>query len=331
MTTSTLMPGLRAASLTPLGLVHGVPVYGLQGGRSGGGISFAVGPDDHDPDLGDDDDEDDDDDDDDADDEDEPRGRSRARRSRDDDDDDADQDDDGDDWTPPTRDQWQRVQGALKKANGEAGKRRRLAKDMDRLGITDLPTWLSARGLDPETGQPYGDDVVDPDEQDDGIFDDHVDPRDQRQRDRKYARDVTAAERRGAQRARDELVPILAQSAAVNALRDAGFTGNQARLERALRLIDASQLDVEMDGANFDIQGLDEQIEEIKSEFPEFFRRDGMEDARRGQRTSNRASTRRSSSRDVDGGTGGRASGKPKTWAEQALGQMNLSTGRRGR
>lgn len=335
---STSAPAFRApgpfplggSPFTPLGwTTGGTPVYPAQGGRgNGGGIDFIVGDDDGpDPEFDDDRDEDDDEDDEQDDD---PRARRRpARRD----------DGEGDEWTPPDRDSYERLTTALKRANSEAGRRRRVGKEMERLGITDLSTWLTERGIDPATGHPFGNDVVSPgdgdlDEQPDGRrrrtdeygYEREPEPRDDdrtaRQRDREVARQVLTAEQRGRAAARDELMPVLAEYAARTALRDAGFTGTKAQLERALRSIDPGTLDLDLDGDSFELVGIDEAIEELRNDLPGFFEDRGEHRTTRpGGRTSRGA-------RDVDGGDRGRQRAKPQqTWAEKMAEQM----ARRGR
>lgn len=348
------MTTLHAAPLflspyTPVGwTVSGIPVYPAQGGRSGGGVQFAVGDDDgDDPEFDDEQDGDDD------------RlpasmrgkaSRAKTTRSRaqadddDDDDDDDDQDDDADEddpddgWTPPDRDAYERLTTALKRANGEAGKRRRVGKAMDKLGIDDFETWLTARGIDPGTGRPIGSDVVDPDADDtegdgygpDGDYEREDDVRrpsaaDERKRDRDTARQLLAAEQRGRRAERETMMPILAEVTARNALRAAGFVGTDSQLERALRTIDHDAIELDMDDSGFELLGIEEAIEGLREDFPTFFeapktrrtrevRETRPNDARRSRTTGG--------ARAVDGGDRGRQPRKALGWAEQMVAQM---------
>jgi len=335
MTTTAVKPGLRAASASPYTpiayTVLGVPVYSAQGGRSGGSrIEFAVGDDEgDDPEFDDDDDsgrDADDDADDDDDDEDEPAAR-KARRGRQQQDDGEDEDGEDADWTPPDRATWDRVTGSLKRANAEAGKRRRIGKYADKLGIDDFGTWLTERGIDPETGHPYGDDVVDPrdDTADVDQYEDDPrrgdDERSRRQRDKEHARAVLTAERRGEQKAREELMPILAEHAARLALRDAGFTGDDRQLRRIMRTIDPDELDLDLDGDSFELLGIEEAITQLQEDFPNLF--EERKPARRRTAATARTATRASrGARDVDGGGRGRQQAAPKTWEEKIAAQM---------
>lgn len=328
MTTSTVQPGMRAvmaSPYTPIAVINGTPIYPLQGGRSGGGIRIAVGDDSgSDDDILDDAEDDDEDDDRDEDDEDEQDG-----------------DDEDEDERPAARkrtgrkadadDAMARMEAALRKANQTAAKNRRAGKVMERLGIEDLPTWLTERGIDPETGSPFGNDVVDPD--DDGQDDDPLDQYetrgrdDSRKRDRELARDIRAAEKRAEARVRSEVMPILAQTAAVNALREAGFNGSKAQMERALRMIDPEELDFSLEDGYFDIEGLDEAVAAIRDDFPTMF--EDREKPRRNNARADGTGTRRtaparraSGARDVDGGDRGKVKRTPGGWLDQVAKAM---------
>jgi hypothetical protein len=329
MTTSSIKPGLHAADatspLTPLAFINGTPIYPLRGAR-GGGIDFIVGNDDGpDPSFGNRDDDDDDEEEDedgyegDAEADEDPRAARRRTTRRD--------DDGATDWTPPTREAVQRMEAALQKANREAAKRRAVGKQMEQLGITDLGEFLSARGIDPETGLPYGDDVVDPrdTDPDDEPLDDEPPARrrgEMRTNTRETVRAVRAAEQRGRAAAMSTLTPILAQQAAENAMRAAGFTGTQDQLDRALRMIDARQVDVEIDEDGFDVVGIDEQVADIQDAFPQLFRQDEPP-ARRRTEPATPARRRRTGAAAVDGGERGRQPKKPLTWAEQMAEQLS--------
>jgi hypothetical protein len=319
---------ISASPFTPLAwTAGGQPIYPAQGGRGGGGIDFAVGDDDgEDPEFDDERDGDEDDEDDD----DEPAAR-RGRRSLDDDSDDGEDDPD---WEPPTRESWERVQSALKRANSEAGKRRRVGKTMEKLGIDDLGTWLTSRGIDPETGEPFGGDVVGSDDAEE--YDDFEEPRrrdddrDARQRDRQTARQILAAEQRGRAAARDEVMPILAEYAARTALRDAGFVGTSKQLERALRSIDPSTLDLEMDGESFELLGIEEAIAELQDDLPDLFTAPASTRRSTSRTGTSRAATSRTrgGAREVDGGERGRQPKQPLSWKEKMVAQMDRNTRR---
>lgn len=337
MTTSTVQPGMRAvmaSPFTPIAVINGTPIYALQGGRSGGGIRIAAGPDDgEDPDE-DEDDEDDGEDEGDDEGEELPavmRGKPkkatrRAAPADEDDEPDEDEDEDGDD-TPGAI---QRMEAALAKANKTAMRHRRAGRAMQRLGIDDLDTWLTERGIDPETGRPFGSDVVDPDDEvdeaDDSLFEERPARRDQVKTDKETTRAIRAAEKRAEAKVRAELVPILAQVSATNALRNAGFKGTEAKLERMLRLIDPDDLDVIVEDGTFEIEGLDEAVATVKDEFPELFPdAEPVRTRTTGTGRARPAARRVSGARDVDGDGRGRAAKKAQSggWLDQMAARMD--------
>lgn len=321
MTSSTVQPGLRAVGAspyTPIGYVNGTPIYPLAGGRGRGDISFAVGPDDRDPEFSTADDDDDiDEDDDEPDDEPDPRGTARRGQP---------QDPNAADWTPPTREAFERMETALKRANGTAAKHRRAGKTMDKLGIDDLPSWLAERGIDPDTGQTIGSDVVDPDALDDESGDDRPDPQDQRSNrrsDQELVRQTLAARKRAETAAQERYMPLLAQQSAENALLRAGFRGDTDEMNLILRLVDPAQVDVILDDDGFDITGIDEQVEVISAKFPQLFKQAPSRDDDE-RPNARRTPVRRRGASAVDGGNGGRQPAKQQGWAERALSQMHF-------
>jgi hypothetical protein len=120
-------------------------------------------------------------------------------------------------------------------------------------------------------------------------------------------------------------MPLLMQTTASLQLRDAGFTGNPAQLSRMLRTIDPRDLDIDDDGDGFELVGMDDEIERLKEDFPQFFA-DADEELRPRRRasatTARGATSRTRGAKDVDGGNRGRQPAKPKGWAEQAVDQM---------
>lgn len=340
MTISTVQPGMRAATAsaspyTPIAVINGTPIYALRGGRSGGSIAIVAGDadGDDDDDLLDDAEGDYDDGGHDDSDDDLPasmRGKASkakakkatARRAVEDDEDDEPDDEDDEDDTPGAI---RRMEDAVAKANRTAARYRRAGKTMERLGIDDLPTFLTERGIDPETGRPFGSDVIDPDEGDDDLLDESEERTerptraDRAKQDRETVRAIRAAEKRAEAKVRAELIPILAQTSATNALRNAGFKGSEARLERLLRMIDPDALDITLEDGTFEIDGLDEQISELQDEFPELFPAPVEAKTTRTGGTRTRPAARRTGARDVDGGGRGAAAKKPAAggWMDQ--------------
>lgn len=345
MTTTLIQPGLRAVRLhfpttVPIGHTSRGPIFLAAGGR-GGGVEMIVDDrdDDSDPFEDDDGDEDDDRDDDGSDDEDEddePRGRRqpRDRRSRGQ----RGRPDDTEEWTPPTRERWESTLERLHRANGEAARRRHLAKVLDKIGASDadaLRERLLDWGVDPDSGQritgdsgqgdePAGPEAEQPDEQADG------------NKPTTRTREQVIAERRqhetrGAEREASRYKPAVALFAAESALREAGWNGQN--MARALKLIDPEMVDIEFDEASGwpVVTGLDEQIEGLRDEFPEWFRSSepaGRQGGRQGSRRRDDDDEdvdtfeprprprRRTGVREIDGGDRGRPAAQPKSWVQ---------------
>lgn len=133
----------------------------------------------------------------------------------------------------------------------------------------------------------------------------------------------------GSRRDREDDREVVLEERAIRAeaktyLAEAGIPAN--RLARAVRLIDLQAL--ELDGE--DLLGIDEEIEDLKEEWPELFRRSRSsrddEDDDRGRDSRRDSGTRRRVSRAdtrAGGGTGGRDRGnKQKTSTEIAVEQL---------
>ncbi|MCQ8831766.1 phage scaffolding protein [Streptomyces malaysiensis] len=113
-------PGISLPPRTIIGVIRGRPVYNIAGGS---------GESDEDSGDGGGDDDSTDDEDDDAepgDGGDEEAGRDEAPKPKP-----PAKKDEGDEWAPPTRDEWQRTQAALKKANDDAKRNRFRAKELE--------------------------------------------------------------------------------------------------------------------------------------------------------------------------------------------------------
>ena len=300
MTTATIKPGLLVDPFTPIGHTAFGPIFHAQGGR-GSQIEFVVGDDEGaDPEFDDEDDDDEDDDDEDE----EPRSRRRAQAR-----DDLDDPDDDAEWTPPTREQWKRMEEAVTRNNHELRKRRVIGKQLNKLGIdpdTELEDWLRERGIDPDTGQRLdgkmaanGHKPAEGDEDDDAEVD-QKSPRDHKQA-------LRQAEQRGAARAEMRYKSAVTVVLAENALRAAGWSGDNLGL--ALKLIDPEEIELDFDEGELVVEGIDEQIETIRSEFPQWFR-------------PKTPRARRAGTRDVAGGNRGQAPAKPQTWQQQIANRL---------
>lgn len=144
-------------------------------------------------------------------------------------DDDADggQDDGEDEYKPPTRDEWAKVQRSLARAKAERTKAR---------AERDAARAQAAERDKPKTDQAAGGDLAAKDKDDAP----QEDPRWQ-----KVLRSTAAAQ-----------------------IRAAGFTGTADQAKRLTRLLDLAEVEPDADG-DLDIE---EQIDELKDEYPQLFR-----------------------------------------------------------
>lgn len=143
-----------------------------------------------------------------------------------------------DEWTPPTREEFEELLRSKRSANKEAMERRR---------------YLEAHGIDWKTGE-------------------------KRERDRDTEDDAktspakTESARRSAERAAAKVEmrykPAIARLAVKGALTDAGWTGKDTSM--VMKLIDIDDIAVDDDG---EVTGITDQIEAIRAEFPSWFRK----------------------------------------------------------
>lgn len=190
----------------------------------------------------------------------------------DDDDDVDDSDDDGTDsddaWTPPSKEEWEKTLAAKAKADSESAARKR---------------FLRAAGYDPKTGEK----VNKPSIQLEGVEDTDVTPKKdepavdkkadtgfdrekfEKQFQRQLDREVSKAERTG----RASAYPLIHE--VPSALEEAGWNGKN--LPRMIKLLDLDSLSI--DDSGIDPDELNEQVAELKRDFPEFFKRARMKDA----------------------------------------------------
>lgn len=245
----------NAISLPP-GIVVGYredgrPIYNV----AGGSVSFDAGTDDDD----------------------EKRSSRRVvEDDDDDDDDDVDDDDDSgaeDDWTPPSKDEWQRILDAKKKADSESAQRKR---------------YLREAGINPKTGElmktpPKLSSSLNDDDDSDST-DSSTNEGDKRVV--KDSTDVKALEKRLQRemernlldqekdvRSEERFRAATLMAAIPDALNTEGWNGKA--MPRILKLLDLDSLEVDEDG----VSGLEEQVADLKRDFPEFFRRTRMKEA----------------------------------------------------
>lgn len=156
-----------------------------------------------------------------------------------DDDDDPDGGGEPDEWAPPSRDEWERVQSALGKANAEAKKHRLRAKELTRKQEADQQARERA------AAESEG-------------------------RTEQYEQALAAAAE-----AEQRYKPLAVRSAARAAFLEVGLRldpaapdRSAARLKSMIRMLDLDEIEIDDDG---EVVGLDTQIAEIKDSYPELF------------------------------------------------------------
>lgn len=140
----------------------------------------------------------------------------------------------GDDYTPPSKAEWARVQAALGDANKEAKK--------FRLELREFRRQQQEEKRKGET---------------------------EREAEVREAREKAAADAEA--RYKPLLVRVAARDALIDAgavLADAAGKPSASRLNRILRLLDLAELEVADDGR---VSGLDAQVQQVKKDAPEFF------------------------------------------------------------
>lgn len=184
------------------------------------------------------------------------------------DDTDVEEQDDSDDgenkWVPPSKADFDKLLAAKQKADSEAAARKRFLRDA---------------GLDPKTGKPlpkrevkidlgFGDDDVDDEEPvDKGPSKEDL-LRTTREVQRQVEREIAKAEQAERRRATALLAAV------PEALEEAGL--NSRHMKRVLKFLDLDSVEVDSDG---EVDGLTDQIDELKKDFPEFFKRTRMKEA----------------------------------------------------
>lgn len=150
-----------------------------------------------------------------------------------------------DDWQPPSREEYEKLIEAKRKADSEAAARRK---------------YLKAHGIDPKTGEKLQPDEPDP-EPAEPKGDQPTGPSTAEVR-RQIEKAAAEAELRGLRKTKALVTGVN------GALAEAGWNGQ--RLNSLMKLIDLDDVEVDDDG---EITGLSEQIDAIKAEWPEFFKR----------------------------------------------------------
>lgn len=150
-----------------------------------------------------------------------------------------------DSWKPPTKEEWTNAEAARSKANKEAMQRRK---------------WLQEHGIDPRTGK-----KVAADESDDVVPAADSAASGPSPADTKRA--LKEAADRAAAKTELKYRPALHKLAAKNALEEAGCDAGYRDL--VLAGLDMSQVDVDDEG---NVSGLDEQIADMKTRYPDVFK-----------------------------------------------------------
>lgn len=146
--------------------------------------------------------------------------------------DDTDTDTD-EEWTPPTKDQWDELLAKKSKADAEAASRKR---------------WLRDAGINPKTGEKL-------------TVDAHTEEASTAVKEtRDYSQDIKRSESAGLKKG----VAIYAE------LLNAGV--NPKRVDAVMKFLDVSEMSFDDDG----IEGLSDQIADLKEDYPEFFKRERM-------------------------------------------------------
>jgi hypothetical protein len=172
-------------------------------------------------------------------------GKAGGKADPDEEDEDLDEDDgqdDGDkskedDWKPPSRDEFERMQKALTETNAEAKRYRLRVRELRRDARTAERTADKSGAADDEVAARAKQDAAD-------------------EAERKYK-------------------PIAVKSAARAALLAAGLNdGSDGVMRKLLRLVDMEDVDLDEDG---EVVGLDDQIDDIKDTFPKLFEKAEIE------------------------------------------------------
>lgn len=192
----------------------------------------------------------------------------------------------------------QRLRAGNERNNRELRKRREVEKAMRELGISDadqLRARLAAVGGGGQETSPTSPEPVaapaDPPQQP---------PLDEREVERRVQLELERRELDEQKRV-EALSGKLRDSSLRAAMVEAGFTGNW---DRALKVIDLDEIKIGEDG---EVTGAVEAVASLKSELPEWFRRNGSP---------------RRTGEDVDGGSRRPPKPAPKSWADQAVARL---------
>ncbi|MFD7999931.1 phage scaffolding protein [Streptomyces mirabilis] len=153
-----------------------------------------------------------------------------------------------DDWTPPSREDYEKLVEGKRKADAEAAARRK---------------YLRQHGIDPKTGNKINPDPEpEPDDEPPARKNDTPTGPSQAEIRRQIEKATAEAELRGMRKTKSLVTGVN------SALSEAGWNGT--RLGSLMKLVDLDEVDIDEDG---EITGLAEQIDQVKADFPELFKR----------------------------------------------------------
>lgn len=152
-----------------------------------------------------------------------------------------------DDWTPPSREDYEKLVEGKRKADAEAATRRK---------------YLRQHGIDLKTGNKINPDPEPEPDDEAARKDDAPAGPSQAEIRRQIEKAAAEAELRGMRKTKTLVTGVNA------ALSEAGWNGT--RLGSLMKLVDLDEVDIDDDG---EITGLAEQIDQVKADFPELFKR----------------------------------------------------------
>lgn len=173
------------------------------------------------------------------------------------------------------RAQIEKLQGAVRRNNGELAKRRTIGAQLQKLGIDDLEAWMASNGFDPATGQRAqpapaaapaapAEPAAEPDPAAPPAAAAPPSAPSAPPAPDPAIRDLQAKLEAGTSRI-DKLTTAVRDSAINAALRGARFSGDT---KRAMRLLNLENITVGDDGT---VSGLDTEISTLQTDFPEMF------------------------------------------------------------
>lgn len=201
----------------------------------------------------------------------------------------------------------EKLRSATRRNNRELAERRRVEKWMESHGIEDFDAWLAEQNIDSNTGQRVAAAEPAPADQP-AASNGNVDRLVQLEIEKAQAR--WDDERAGLEERHTSLTGAVRRLAVEAELAKSQFSGT---LDKALRLVEMDRVQIGEDG---NITGADEAVASLRTEIPEWFRRNG-------------AGRTRTGGEDVDGGRRPQRPPAKLTWEQKTLNQMIPGAGGR--